>query len=242
MSRVFPEDNNQLVTFQTAPALIEMFDACYKNGVIQARQLDDEGEAQDFIDQYSEGEEFAILCDVDMFGRVKPGPFELKLVQWRRKLMYWTQTASKRLLVIEFLNSVPKLGNFAGVAYIVAKKFYLQGIYHYINNPTNDLEVFVNTRNAVLQRHAKAARTRKVRTTNDWIQEIQMFCADSMAEELREESDNCSFERYNTFARVFARCIVGRRTSMSEKYKDTDLKKLILNGEDVYGLTKRRCT
>jgi hypothetical protein len=218
----FYYDNNNIVNFQTANALIELFDICYKKGVIHAFQIDDENEARYFIENNRKPEHFATLCNTDIFGRMVTGN-DYTLRQWRHELSFWAQKAQKRLLIEWYLDKSISTHNYSGVAYSLCMDFYLQGIYHFVRNPLSrgGLETFTRNRNVVLEEFDTVNKRKKVRKKDDWMRDIQMLCYErARMEKERPEGEKCiKTTAYENFARIFWRCLQGRREVLKENLK-----------------------
>ena len=216
------DDNNNTLNFRTAAALIELFDVCYKQGVVHAFQVDDDNEAKMFIEESRKPEYYATLCSTDIFGRIKSGTtFNFK--QWRHNLSFWAQNAAKRALIEWYLDRTITTHTYAGVAYELCMDFYLQGIYHYTLHPMTQgaLDRFLAVRNATLVAPTGKQRVKSERKTDDWMRDVQLLCFErSKLESTRPTGQKRIKESmYDNFAKIFWRCIQGRHMVMKERAK-----------------------
>jgi hypothetical protein len=212
-------DKNAL-NYQTAQALIELFDVCYKQGVVHAYQLDDNNAAKQFVIDNRKPSRYATLCDTDLFGMLTDGHV-FTLERWRITLSMWARKTVKRKILEYYIERVTSERNYAGIAYALCMDFYLQGIYHYTLNPINDLTVFLKNKYSLLvasDNHKK----RLIKNVDDWLRDIQALCIER--ENLEAQRTDVNKRIYKTafdnFARVFWNCVHGRRGVLRERARE----------------------
>jgi hypothetical protein len=208
-----------IINYQTIPAILALFDSCYKRGVVNAFQIDDVNAAQRFVSDMRKPSLYATLCDTDIFGRLSEGR-RYTFEKWRVLLAVWCRGQLRSKTINQYLETAVNERTCNGVIYPLCMDFYLQGIYHYSNNPLTDLTVFAHTKNAMLLPSKTGKRPFKIRTPDDWLHEIQVLCmerAEMEDERTDEDKVRVAKKSYDNFAQLAWYSINGRRGALHEK-------------------------
>jgi hypothetical protein len=198
------------LNYQTAQALLRLFDECYKRGVAAAVIMNDSNVSLEFVEQHRQSGMYATLCNIDRFGRITDGS-KFTTQQWRTRIAVWADeyTQSYKKIMNWYLDRARYLGNYPAVVYPITMDFYLKGIYDFANNEEANIDVFMSTAKMTLE-----AGKKRIQTSEDYVREVQNFCFERAEMAKKNLGDGRILEKltpdsYDLFSRVFWQCISG---------------------------------
>lgn len=126
MTRPKRPDNDTAMTRQRAILLLRLFMACYKRGVTEAHQANDEGLCREVIEQTSQTCTFGLVS-----AKVKADP-----VYWQLRINDIADDAKLYLPWDRYCASMGRYGcNYLSVAMVLCQCFVNLGMEHYLDNP-----------------------------------------------------------------------------------------------------------
>lgn len=106
--------------------MLRLFDICYKQGVIDAYEMDDRSACEEFLQNTSGPKQFGLLSL----------PYDIKWREWLTILTRWALN-NKMIRVVEHVfNAITTYNGYLAVVLPITFDFYVKGIKDYINNPT----------------------------------------------------------------------------------------------------------
>lgn len=147
----------------TAPVVLQFFDLCFKQGVLDAYKYGDDYEARDFMDRHKEAWDFGVLGD--------PEDFDWEL--WRFTLYRWARRHHFMKFSQNFIYRIIRR-NYLWYFLPYCMRFYLMGIEEWLEYPNpSKIELFKKEKKI----HWKPVEShlRKLMTC-DYISYMQEFC------------------------------------------------------------------
>lgn len=127
-------DSRPVVTRDTILRMIGLLDWCYRLGVRQARELNDEGEAREFIDSHNEPGVYGFLSD----------GLNVGALEWQLRLQKEARLTSMFGSMYQYFKRMKLFGkNYLSCFLPVAQMWHNLGVQDYIDNPYScDMAVF----------------------------------------------------------------------------------------------------
>ena len=122
------------INFYSAQLLMDLFDTCYKMGVKDAIEVDNEMQCMEFCDN---------MYQAQRFGRIIYG-YQYSWREWKYRLCQMVCDLDKyRIQGLKYFESMTSYSNYIAVALPIAMDFYMLGIKDYCKKPNpNDLVRF----------------------------------------------------------------------------------------------------
>lgn len=148
----------------TAPQVLNLFDYCFKQGVIDAYELSDDYQAREWLDARKEDGGYGLLSDMDT---------DYDWRRWRFTLYRWCRNARLGSVKDTYIDSICKTTNFLFCLIPISMRFYLMGIEEWLEYPNQmNIQIFKQTRKI----HWKPVPSHlKVIQKDDFISYIQEF-------------------------------------------------------------------
>lgn len=148
----------------TAPQVLNIFDYCFKQGVIDAYELGDDYTAKEWLEERKEDGGYGLLTDIGT---------EYDWRRWRFTLYRWCRNARLGTVGDTYIDQVRKVGNFLFCVLWISMRFYLMGIEEWLEYPNQtNIQVFKQTKKI----HWKPVPSHlKVMKKDDFISYIQAF-------------------------------------------------------------------
>jgi len=177
----------------TAPLVIRLFDYCFKQGVQDARDLENDFEAQEWVQTCLQNGTYGVLPEKDL-------PFDWR--RWRFTLYRWCRIAHLPSLADVYLNRMERYKNtFAFAILPIAMRFYLMGVQEWLEYPNpNNMAYFLQ--NSKIHWKPTLQHLKKMRIS-DFISYVQEFAYERM--DGKVEGD-LSADKYDDFSRAIWRC------------------------------------
>ena len=178
----------------TAPQLIRLFDFCFKQGVIDACNYEDDYYVKEWVESKLESGSYGVIHEPD-------DDFDWK--RWKFTLYRWCRIARLGSITDTYVNNVPCYkGTFLFAILPITMRFYLEGMREWLEypNPTNTV-IFINTKKIhwkPMKRHLK------VINTNDFISMVQEFVFERQAKHF---DGDLTTRQYDSFATAVWRCV-----------------------------------
>lgn len=171
-----------MINRQTARMILKLFDCCFKRGVIDASEVDNEHWCHEFIEARHTQRDFSLLDVTDIYD----------WKEWRMILARWCRYSRNMKLCPEYLDRVYK-ENYYWSIFPIAMDFYILGIQEWLEYPNPyKLELFKFTPSV----HWKPMPRKNLEklTIDDKVSYIQQFAFD------RERLDPEGNGKYTNFA------------------------------------------
>lgn len=154
-----------LITRRTAPEIIRLLDFCYKKGVIDACETEDDYAVQEWYDGVFQNGKYGLLTHIGE-------DFDWK--KWRFFLLRWCRENRLSSLGYDYIDTIRQVNGFSYVLLPMAMRFYLMGVGEWLQYPNEHaLELFRRTaRRRWLNTLPKHMMNMK---TDDYISLIQEF-------------------------------------------------------------------
>lgn len=155
-----------LITPGKMQQITSMLDYCYRQGVGDARRLDDEGLAWEFMNRVEKCGEY---------GYLEPEERRMDEVEWTLRLKARAMSVSWSGVMSKYLQAMGRPGqNYLSVFVPLAQSFYAQGVRDYTLHPkAGNWAVFsTHTRTMWTERGVKPRKIRQ------WVDDIRMMCFD----------------------------------------------------------------
>lgn len=171
-----------MINRQTCKMMMKLFDVCFKKGVQDAFEADNEQWCQEFIEERREKLDFSLLDVRDSYD----------WKEWRIIIARWCRYTHNLKLCPEYLDRV-YAENFYWSIFPIAMDFYILGVKEWLEYPNpHNLELFKFTHNE----HWKPMPRKNLQKmdTNDKVGYVQEFAYD------RERLDPNANGKYISFA------------------------------------------
>lgn len=181
----------RIIDRATCNALVRLFDTMYRMGVMDAYQVNSEGECADFVERTKEP---------GVFGRVIDG-HTMDCNEWQLTLIMEARKQSMHGAMYRYFNRMKIYGqNYLSVLLPIAQDFYNKGLQDYTDSPDAVSLAIFNDKS----RTWWSKKLRKV-SIFEYIEQIQLFCFE------RRRSDEESGSKkalkkgyYDIFAKVMS--------------------------------------
>lgn len=126
MTRPKRPEKDTALTRARAQMLLRLFMACYRRGVFEARQVNDEGLCREIIEQTSQTCVFGLVS-----AKVKPDP-----IYWQLRINEIAEEARLYQQWDKYCRSMGRYGaNYLSVAMVLCQCFVNLGMKHYLESP-----------------------------------------------------------------------------------------------------------
>lgn len=173
----------------TCKALIRLFDTMYRIGVIDAYQVNSEGECADFVERTKEP---------GVFGRVIDG-HTMDCNEWQLTLIVEARKRSMQGAMYRYFNRMKIYRqNYLSVLLPIAQDFYNKGLQDYNDNPNAASLAIFNDK----KRRWWSKNLKKV-SVFEYIEQVQQFCfARKRSDEESGSKKALKGSYYDIFAKV----------------------------------------
>lgn len=207
----------QVIKFnkKVAVQLVRLCDYCFKMGVIEACELEDDYAAKEWMDTKLEDESFGLLSDIGV---------DYDWRRWRFALFRWSRNANLTFVGENFIDMIRTKTQFYFVALPIMMRFYLMGIGEWLDYPNRShLTIFKKSPRAHWKPVAKHLKEMRV---DDFISYIQEFVYQHEAKETVKKAESNYFassptiRQYQSFS--MAMWQMTRRFPEYEEYRDNE--------------------
>lgn len=168
-----------------ASGVIRLLDYCFKQGVIDACDLEDDYTAKEWLTARLEDGGYGLLSEIDT-------PFDWK--RWRFVLYRWCRNARIGTLGEGYIDKIRKKQVYYFAVLPISMRFYLMGIEEWLEYPNPNGMTLFRSENRI---HWKPMPSHlKVMRTDDFISYIQEFIYERQS---RHFQDDLSDARYDSF-------------------------------------------
>lgn len=150
--------------------IIRLFDYCFKQGVLDASEVDDEFVTNDWLDARRENHDFGLLTDPD-------GKYDWQ--RWRFTLLRWCRLAGLRKLGEEFIDGIRNKRVFTYVIFPMSMRFYLLGVQEWLWYPNHANIEYFKHNGKIHWKDFEGSPYQKI-STHDWIVYMQQFTYEAM--------------------------------------------------------------
>ena len=193
----------------TAPQAIRLFDYCFKQGVFDACYIENDYEAQQFLDSHPESGGYGLLVE----------PYEgFDWRHWQHTLYRFCREARIKSIAENYIDCIHRYRKkFVFAILPIAMRFYLMGIEEWLSYPNpNNTEIFKHEGKI----HWKPVpRHLRKMSTPDFISLIQQFVYERQS---KEYPGDLSATMYDTFANTMWRCVQKYPVYVTDK-EDEDI-------------------
>lgn len=196
----------------TAPQIIRLLDLCFKQGVRDARDMEDDFTVKEWLEERLADGEYGTLPEKD---------FEFDWRRWRYTLYRWCREWHLGTMADNYINQMDRYKNtMAFVLIPITMRFYLMGVQEWLEYPNpNSMALFLQNRKS----HWKPMPSHlKVMTTSDFLALVQGFSYERQDKGIEK---NIPQSRYDDFSLALWRC--------TRKYNVIDYGRGKKNKEDL---------
>lgn len=118
------------ITRKSAPEIIRLLDYCYKRGVVDASEVEDDLAVQDWYDE---------TIDSGKYGLVGSPDEECDWKRWRFFLLRWCRENRLSSLGFDYIDGVRRARGFEFLIIPMAMRFYLFGVKEWLDYPNPSL-------------------------------------------------------------------------------------------------------
>lgn len=153
------------ITRKSAPEIIRLLDFCYKRGVIDASEVEDDLAVRDWVDSIHKSGRYGLVGFPDE---------ECDWKRWRFFLLRWCRENRLSTLGFEYIDGIRKPTGFQYIIIPMTMRFYLQGVIEWLEYP-NELAMAVFKGRARIRWTNRVPRNMKNMKTDDYISLIQEY-------------------------------------------------------------------
>lgn len=165
-----------LLNRTTAPIILRFFDLCFKQGVIDAKEYQDDQGARDFLKRHKEAWDFGVLGE--------PDDYDWEM--WRFTLYRWGRRNRFVQFSEGYIYQIMKK-NYLWYFLPYCMRFYLMGIEEWLDYPNpNGMAIFKAT--SKIHWKPMPNRLKKI-SLNDWISYMQEFVYEFRRSPMSEGED-----------------------------------------------------
>lgn len=175
-----------IINRRTARQTFRFFDACYRQGVLDAYNIDDEEKCKDFVNRMKSPKKFSLLyVDYDMTWQ-----------EWRAILFRWCITERLIIFADEVLNRIKTYSGYLSVFLPIAMDFYCKGILDFVAypNPTKIVK-FKSTKRIYWKTFTKISAM-------EFVSDVQLFSFERIRIDATDEDNGLNKTNYESFCHV----------------------------------------
>lgn len=118
----------------TAPQVLNLFDYCFKQGVLDAYELGDDYTAKEWLEERKADGGYGLLTDIDA---------EYDWRRWRFTLYRWCRNSHMGSVGDAYIDGIRKPSNFLFCVLPISMRFYLMGIEEWLEYPNQtNIQIF----------------------------------------------------------------------------------------------------
>ncbi len=191
----------------TAPQAIRLFDYCFKQGVLDACNLEDDYAAREFLDSRLEDGGYGLLSEPS-------DGFDWR--RWQHTLYRFCRFGRLGSIAESYIDKVHRYKNTSLFAILpIAMRFYLMGVQEWLDYP-NATNTALFKQNKKVHWKPMPRHLRDIRTA-DFISTIQEFVYERQAKAFEND---LSPGKYDSFANAMWRCVQKYPVYATEETED----------------------
>ena len=153
------------ITRKSAPEIIRLLDLCYKQGVVDAAEMEDDLSVKDWLDETVESNRYGLVCVDDP---------KCDWKRWRFYLLRWCRDNRMSTLGFDYIDNIRKASGIGYIIIPVSFKFYLRGVRDWLQYP-NEMNMALFKSKGRLRWGAEATSMSKILKNDDYIFIIQEY-------------------------------------------------------------------
>lgn len=153
------------ITRKSAPEIIRLLDYCYKRGVVDASEVEDDIAVQDWYDTIHNSGRYGLVGFPDE---------EYDWRRWRFFLIRWCRENRMSNLGFSYIDTLRKVSGFWYVIIPMTMRFYTLGVKEWLEYP-NELDIELFKAHTRLRWSDRVPAAMKKMKTDDFISLIQEF-------------------------------------------------------------------
>lgn len=194
----------------SAPIILRFFDLCFKQGVIDAKEFNDDASAKEFLDSHKESWDFGLLGVDDFDG----------WQEWRFVLYRWGRQHRMTKFSENYIYRITKK-NYLWYFLPFCMRFYLMGIEEWLKYP-NPVRIELFKKESKVHWMPVQSNLRKM-TTNDFISYMQEFVYDFRRSPLSKGEDRIMVDTtFDSFQQAVHDLTRGFKTGRKIKIEDDE--------------------